>query len=64
MGETSPEAAWRLAFGALTSEEVFALREGRRGAFCRGVPPIAMLTCFALPIWMLFCAQMLRAIRV
>jgi len=28
MGETSPEAAWRLAFGALTSEEVFALREG------------------------------------
>jgi len=28
MGETLGEAAWRLAFGALTPQEVFALREG------------------------------------
>ncbi|MFN8891144.1 MAG: hypothetical protein ACK5WA_02115 [Alphaproteobacteria bacterium] len=28
MGETLAEAAWRLAFGDLTPEHVFALREG------------------------------------
>jgi len=39
MTETLGEAAWQLAFGALTPQEVFALREGTAWRLLQGKAP-------------------------
>ena len=39
MTETLGEAAWQLAFGALTPQEVFALREGTAWRLLPGKAP-------------------------
>jgi hypothetical protein len=63
MNETLGEAAWRLAFGGLTPEQVFALREGSAWRLLPGGARIVTRACFPSPILMRFCALMRRAIR-
>jgi len=63
MNETLGEAAWRMAFGGLVPEQIFALREGSARRLLPGGGRIATPSCSLSPILMRFSVLTRRAIR-